>query len=225
MSTTPWRRMEQRRYSSTSLDLCTRWLWVVRITPRPLYPRGKSPWYPLGRRLSGPRACLYAVGRRKISFPPAGNQTPAVQLVALRYKGFIDKFLEFIYESRWERTSLGLLYVKYVCIMDFYIWSSECVFSPPLCRLFCSPILSIWQHGIMNDYEAESWHFWSFWSLLMPFHLDDLDPRLWSVEAWCKRWKPRWKPCKRQVWEGVGWCLVYCNGNGSMFLEELFCIL
>jgi hypothetical protein len=28
---------------------------VVSFTPRPLYPQGKSPWYPLDRKLSGPQ--------------------------------------------------------------------------------------------------------------------------------------------------------------------------
>jgi hypothetical protein len=35
------------------LDLDTSWRWVVRFTPRLLYPRGKSHRYPLDRRLSG----------------------------------------------------------------------------------------------------------------------------------------------------------------------------
>jgi len=30
---------------------------VVSFTPRPLYPQGKSPWYPLDRRLGGPQSC------------------------------------------------------------------------------------------------------------------------------------------------------------------------
>jgi hypothetical protein len=38
------------------LDLGTRWRWVVSFTPRPLYPQGKNPWYPLDRRLGGPRS-------------------------------------------------------------------------------------------------------------------------------------------------------------------------
>jgi hypothetical protein len=38
------------------LDLGTRWRWVVSFMPRPLYPRGKSPWYPLDRRLGGPQS-------------------------------------------------------------------------------------------------------------------------------------------------------------------------
>jgi hypothetical protein len=33
------------------LDLSTRWRRVVSFTPRALYPQGKSPWYPLDRRL------------------------------------------------------------------------------------------------------------------------------------------------------------------------------
>jgi len=28
---------------------------VVSFTPRPLYPQGKGPWYPLDRRLGGPQ--------------------------------------------------------------------------------------------------------------------------------------------------------------------------
>jgi hypothetical protein len=45
------------RYSSThSFDLDTRWKWVVSFTPRPLQPQGKSPWYPLDRKLGGPQS-------------------------------------------------------------------------------------------------------------------------------------------------------------------------
>jgi hypothetical protein len=29
---------------------------VVSFTPRPFYPEGKSPWYPLDRRLGGPQS-------------------------------------------------------------------------------------------------------------------------------------------------------------------------
>jgi hypothetical protein len=36
-----------------NLDLGTSWRWVVSFTPRSLYPREKSPRYPLERRLSG----------------------------------------------------------------------------------------------------------------------------------------------------------------------------
>jgi hypothetical protein len=38
------------------IDLGTRWRWVVSFTPRPLYPQGENPWYPLDRRLGGPQS-------------------------------------------------------------------------------------------------------------------------------------------------------------------------
>jgi hypothetical protein len=37
---------------------------VVSFTPRPLYPQGKSPWYPLDKRLDG----LYFKIRRRIGY-------------------------------------------------------------------------------------------------------------------------------------------------------------
>jgi hypothetical protein len=49
--------------------------------PQSIYPWGKSPWYPLDRRLVGPRASPDAVVKKK--FPvPARNQTPIIQPVA-----------------------------------------------------------------------------------------------------------------------------------------------
>jgi hypothetical protein len=38
------------------LDLGTKWRWVFTFMPRPLYSQGKSPWYPLERRLDGPQS-------------------------------------------------------------------------------------------------------------------------------------------------------------------------
>jgi hypothetical protein len=38
------------------LNLGTNWRWVVSFTPLPLYTRGKSPRYPLDRRLGGPES-------------------------------------------------------------------------------------------------------------------------------------------------------------------------
>jgi urease accessory protein UreH len=35
----------------SSLDLGSRWRWVVSFTPPPLYPQGKSSWYPLDMKL------------------------------------------------------------------------------------------------------------------------------------------------------------------------------
>jgi hypothetical protein len=38
------------------LDLSTSWRWMVSFTSRSLYPRGKSPQWPLDRRLGGPQS-------------------------------------------------------------------------------------------------------------------------------------------------------------------------
>jgi hypothetical protein len=46
LSTMQWRRMGECRYSSTILDLATRWNYVVSSTTRPLYPRERAPMYP-----------------------------------------------------------------------------------------------------------------------------------------------------------------------------------
>jgi hypothetical protein len=57
--------MGEWRYSSTILNLGTRW----NFTPLPLYSRENSPRYPLYRRWVGPRAGLDVMEKREIYFP------------------------------------------------------------------------------------------------------------------------------------------------------------
>jgi hypothetical protein len=46
---------------------------VVSFTPWPLYPQGKSPWYPLNRRLGGPQSRSgHSGGEEKNSQSPPG---------------------------------------------------------------------------------------------------------------------------------------------------------
>jgi hypothetical protein len=80
-SITPWGRVGEWRYSSTILHLDTRWRWMLSITLRPHYLRGKSPGTNFIGGWVDPRARLAAVEYRKIC-APAGNQTPAIQPVA-----------------------------------------------------------------------------------------------------------------------------------------------
>jgi hypothetical protein len=44
------------RYSSTIVDFCTRWKWMVSFTTQPLNSLGKVPWYALERRLGRPQS-------------------------------------------------------------------------------------------------------------------------------------------------------------------------
>jgi hypothetical protein len=67
LNMTPWRRMGEWRFSSSFLDLSTRWWWVVNLTPRLLNPRGKSPSIRWIGGWMGLRASLDAVDKRKIS--------------------------------------------------------------------------------------------------------------------------------------------------------------
>jgi hypothetical protein len=50
--------------------------------PGPLYPQGKSPWYPLDRRLGGIQNRSGHGGEEKNSQPPPGIEPPIIQPVA-----------------------------------------------------------------------------------------------------------------------------------------------
>jgi hypothetical protein len=66
------------------LDFGTRWRWVVSFTPRPLYPKVKSPRYPLDRRLGGPQIRSWRGGKEKNSHPrrESNPRTLIVQPIA-----------------------------------------------------------------------------------------------------------------------------------------------
>jgi hypothetical protein len=69
-----WKHVETWRYSSTILDLGTRWRWVVSFTPLLLYPLGKDPgthW--IGGWL-GPGAGMDFMKKRK-SYPCRESNT------------------------------------------------------------------------------------------------------------------------------------------------------
>jgi hypothetical protein len=67
------------------LDLGTRWRWVVSFTPRPPYLQGKSPWYPLDRRLGGPQSRSGCGGEEKNSQPLPRLEPPIMQPISQRY--------------------------------------------------------------------------------------------------------------------------------------------
>jgi hypothetical protein len=67
------------------IDIGSRWRWVVSFTPRPLYPQGKSPLYPLDRRLGGPQSRSGRGGEEKNSQHIPGLEPPIIQPVAQRY--------------------------------------------------------------------------------------------------------------------------------------------
>jgi hypothetical protein len=58
---------------------------MVSFTPRPLYPQGKSCWYPLDRRLGGPQSRFDAVMEREIPNPCRESNPPTIYPVVQRY--------------------------------------------------------------------------------------------------------------------------------------------
>jgi hypothetical protein len=66
---------------------------VVSFTPLPLYPQGKSPTYPLYRRLGGTQSRSERNGEEKNSHPLLGFEHPIIQPVAQRYTTEITQLL------------------------------------------------------------------------------------------------------------------------------------
>jgi hypothetical protein len=60
------------------LDLGTSWRLVITFTRRPLYSRGKSPWYWLDKRHGGPQSRPGICRRKKnLALTRTWNQTPS----------------------------------------------------------------------------------------------------------------------------------------------------
>jgi hypothetical protein len=79
----PCKHMGEWKYSSTFLDLGTRWRWVVSYTPLPLYPR-----YPLDRRLDGPQSPSGCCGERKILHCWESNQGRPARRLSLYWLSY-----------------------------------------------------------------------------------------------------------------------------------------
>jgi hypothetical protein len=63
---------------------------------QPLYPQGKSPWYPLDRRLDGPQSRSGRGGEEKNSQPVPGLEPPIIQPVTQRYTTRLSRLLVLI---------------------------------------------------------------------------------------------------------------------------------
>jgi hypothetical protein len=80
------------KYSSTIIDLGTRWKWVVSFMPLPLYPWGNNPQYPLDRRLVRPKSWSELYGEEK-NLALSRNRTLAVECMQeWRYSSTILNF-------------------------------------------------------------------------------------------------------------------------------------
>jgi hypothetical protein len=105
------------------------WMGIGSFTPRPLYPQGKSPWYPLDKRLGGPQSRSGRGGEEKNSHPLPGLEPLIIQPVAQRYTPDLSRLLCTLIHVlctriKWKVNAQkrGILKngVKLVCILDVY---------------------------------------------------------------------------------------------------------
>jgi hypothetical protein len=101
-------------------DLCTRCRWVVSFTPRPLYPQGKSPCYPLDRRLSGSQSRSGCGGEKKNSQPLPGLKSPIIQPISQRYTTELSRLLLVLYVLAFINEKLLLVYLHGTCKLYCY---------------------------------------------------------------------------------------------------------
>jgi hypothetical protein len=101
----PRRHMEEWRYSSTILGFGTGWRWVVSFTPRPLYPQGNRPRYPLDRMLG-----LDAVEKRKSLHCRESNSGRPARSQSLYWLSYnVRKLLSQICAVWWDKWRLNTL--------------------------------------------------------------------------------------------------------------------
>jgi hypothetical protein len=107
LSTMPWKRMREQRYSATILDLETRWRWVVSFISLPLY----SPQYSLGGPQSRSERCrkkenilpLLGIERRlsspslyRLIIPAPSSSVSTINILSVKYRKGEDEIL-FVY--------------------------------------------------------------------------------------------------------------------------------
>jgi hypothetical protein len=137
----PWRQMLEWRYSSPILNHSARWRWVVSFTPWPLYSPGKSPRYPLDRRLGGPCSWSGLYGEEN-NLAPTRIWTPAIQPIAIptpwkchtctkSFYFYLALLCVCLCFSVWKSVRLNLPVFRFSQILCFilirYVGWSKCV--------------------------------------------------------------------------------------------------
>jgi hypothetical protein len=78
------------------LNLGTRWKRGVSSTPRPLYPRGKSPRVPIGQEAGWTPERVWTPWKREKSLASAGNRTPIPQPSSLAFVGISTELFRLL---------------------------------------------------------------------------------------------------------------------------------
>jgi hypothetical protein len=92
----------------------------VRLHAPAALPQGKSPWYPLDRRLGGPHSRYGRGGEEKNFRPPPGNEPYNPDHQARKFHLCIEENCFALKSSGWKRvTRVSILQrEKYVNVID-----------------------------------------------------------------------------------------------------------
>jgi hypothetical protein len=96
------------------LDLRNRWRGVVSFTLWRFYSQGKSPWYPLDRRLGGPQNRFRGGGEEKNSQPLPKIEPPIIDPAAQRYTAELSRILMLM-------NSTNIWFSCFACIFGCFL--------------------------------------------------------------------------------------------------------
>jgi hypothetical protein len=95
------------------LDLGTSWRWVVNFTPPPALPPGKSPLYPLNKRLGGPPVWTTWGRENSWLYRNSNCKHSVFHAVASRLVRYPDSWFYLINKEtvHWRANNCGIIYV------------------------------------------------------------------------------------------------------------------
>jgi hypothetical protein len=168
--------MGELRYSSTILDLGTRWKWVVSFMFLPFYPRERAPGTHWIWGLVGPRAGLEAVEWRRVLHCRESNPRRPDRSPSLCRLNYPDS----------QQTGVFIIIII-IIIIDASSSHTECVIQPNTlnnittcsaesCALFTLPVTSkAWNNTeyqrnmkvvvtqLFSVFETTPWTHWFIW--------------------------------------------------------------
>jgi hypothetical protein len=134
------------------LDLKTNWKWVVNFTPQPLYPQGKSPRYPLDKRLSGPQSQPGRLREEKFLTLPGLDLRP----LGRRARS------QSLYRLSYPRSHIHITSPK--CVVDYSC--TICYMAEPVlfCARFWLPVLRSSRRLLLRLHQLSS----RYWAVHLP---------------------------------------------------------
>jgi hypothetical protein len=148
----PWGDGREWRYSSTFLNLGTKWRWVVSLTLVPLQPPRKGARYPLERSCVYPRVNVDAVEKRKILYWRELNPgSPARKLGSFsNFFSWMLSFSVFLLERNCHEIQFCCLYAP-----GFLVWF---LFAPLIYRSYILELFILCAFFIPNLTRVIFWY-------------------------------------------------------------------